>query len=245
MTQHKAYGSAFYEYMTPGNLRSARRVVPLFLERFPVASVLDVGCGWGTWLSAFQEAGIASIHGVDGPWVAPEKLLIPPENFQSVDLEAPLPDLGPFDLVVNLEVAEHLTEARAASFVDDLIRMAPRVLFSAAIPGQGGDDHLNEQWQDYWTKLFTERGMVALDFLRDQVWLDPEVAWWYRQNLLVYVRPELVPEGLSEMPARLSCRVDPENFKSKWSELQRARRSRGYRLGRYLRRLPGRILRRR
>ena len=32
------------------------------------------------------------------------------------------------------------------------------VLFSAAIPGQGGQDHLNEQWPEYWQKKFEVNG---------------------------------------------------------------------------------------
>jgi 2-polyprenyl-3-methyl-5-hydroxy-6-metoxy-1,4-benzoquinol methylase len=55
-----------------------------------------------------------------------------------------------FDLVVSLEVAEHLPASAADQFVNTLVKHGKKILFSAAIPGQGGQDHLNEQWPDYW-----------------------------------------------------------------------------------------------
>ena len=81
---------------------------------------------------------------------------------------------------------------RGERFVADLVALAPVVLFSAAIPGQGGTDHINEQWQDYWARLFAKHDYVALDFLRLKFWNDSRIEWWYRQNIILYVRRDRV-----------------------------------------------------
>jgi hypothetical protein len=49
-----------------------------------------------------------------------------------------------FDLAISLEVAEHLPEGSAGALVSTLIEAAPVVVFSAAIKGQSGTNHINE-----------------------------------------------------------------------------------------------------
>jgi hypothetical protein len=93
-----------------------------------------------------------------------------------------------FDLVNCLEVAEHLDGSRADSFVADLCALGDAVAFSAAIPGQGGTHHVNEQFQSYWIERFRSQGFVPLDCLRHQIWGNDRVAWWYVQNLFLFVR---------------------------------------------------------
>jgi hypothetical protein len=63
-------------------------------------------------------------------------------------------DIRTFDLAICLEVAEHLPPEAAEGFIDSLTRLAPVVLFSAAITFQVGNQHLNGQWPDYWATLF-------------------------------------------------------------------------------------------
>ena len=103
-----------------------------------------------------------------------------------VDLEDELRIGEEFDLALCMEVAEHLTPGRARSFVADLCILAPYVFFSAAIPGQGGTNHLNEQWQSYWAALFNERGYYPIDIVRPAVWHNDSVAYWYSHNALLY-----------------------------------------------------------
>ena len=97
-----------------------------------------------------------------------------------------------YDLVISVEAAEHLPEARAESFVADLVRLGKAVLFSAAVPRQGGDRHINEQWQDYWAQRFATHGYAAVDCVRPVVWNDARVDYWYAQNVLLYVSPDLL-----------------------------------------------------
>ncbi|WP_165585312.1 bifunctional 2-polyprenyl-6-hydroxyphenol methylase/3-demethylubiquinol 3-O-methyltransferase UbiG [Roseococcus sp. SYP-B2431] len=182
------YGREFYLDQQDGSLRSAAAVVPHILESFHPGSVVDVGCGVGTWLSVVRQAGVQDVLGLDGDYVDRSLLKIPPADFLSADLRQPLPVVRGFDLAMCLEVAEHLPEAAGAALVRQLTALAPVVVFSAAIPGQAGTDHINEQWQDYWRARFAAEGFAAYDVIRPRIWNDDRVDFWYRQNLVCYVR---------------------------------------------------------
>src|SRR5262249_5217435 len=148
------YDAAFYEAQADGSLRSARVVVPLVTRLVEPRSVVDVGCGVGTWLRAFVENGVEDVLGVDGAYVDRNRLCIDPARFQAMDLARPQPLGRTFDLAVCLEVGEHLP-TRAAPGLVAMLTAAPVVLFSAAIPGQGGTNHVNEQWPNFWQRLFS------------------------------------------------------------------------------------------
>lgn len=182
------YDAAFYEIVTSTAVDAAREVVPAIVEWLEPASVVDVGCGEGAWLAEFAAAGCRCV-GIDGPQVDPARLLVPRDAFLEHDLEQPLSlDGDRFDLAVSLEVAEHLSPARADGFVDELTWLSDRVLFSAAVPGQGGYGHVNEQPHDYWIRRFEDCG-YAVTALFQRRFADVEaVASWYRANLLLFVR---------------------------------------------------------
>lgn len=194
-----------------------RHVLPVLP---PLNSAVDVGCGVGTWLSVLNRLGVAQVRGLDGPWVDTANLVIPEASFSHHDLRQDLDLKQRFDLAMSLEVAEHLPPDRAPGFVAWLTRLADFVLFSAATPRQGGRNHFNEQWQDYWAGLFHAQGYEPVDCVRARIWDDPRIATWYRQNLLLYVRRDRRAE--LRMPAGptvpLSV-VHPEVFLAK---LQRA-----------------------
>ena len=183
------YSAQFYAGQREGSRRSAERVVPLLVEMFAPKSVVDVGCGLGTWLSVFEECGVTDIEGYDGDWVALGDLRIDPDRFRAADLVQPLHYGRSFSLAVCLEVAEHLPSSAAPTIVDSLIRAAPVVVFSAAYPGQGGTDHVNEQALNYWTSLFSRYGWLQFDVLRPLFWSDKHIEAWYRRNLVIYCSP--------------------------------------------------------
>jgi Methyltransferase domain len=188
MQTNKAYTGHFYEIHKKGARRSAKEIVPLVLELIRPGSVIDVGSGTGTWLSVFKESGIADFLGVDGDWLDRNALEIPADSFLSCDLTKPFRIDRQFDLVVSLEVAEHLPIECAETFVDSLMRLGDVILFSAAIPCQGGTNHVNEQWPDYWVNLFKQKEYIAIDCLRDKLWQNDLVEWWYAQNMLLFIR---------------------------------------------------------
>ncbi len=196
----KKYDTDFYAGQAGPARASAAAMVPLILQAVgPVTSILDVGCGVGAWLAEWASAGIEDYLGVDGDYVDRANLLVSPEHFRAQDLKTPL-DLGRrFDLVTSFEVAEHLPEAVADQFVAGLVRHADVVVFSAAIPGQGGVGHVNEQWQSYWARKFTDLGLETHDDLRWKVWEDDRIEFYYAQNTVIYARPGM----LSSPPAHL------------------------------------------
>jgi SAM-dependent methyltransferase len=198
------YSSDFYQGHLEGAVRSAEKVVPIVIEWLRPRSVVDVGCGLGAWLSVFREHGVERTVGLDGAWVDLSRLKIPPTTFRVVDLAAPPVLDESFDLVVSLEVAEHLPPESADSFVAFLTQLGSVILFSAAVPGQGGTRHRNEQWPEYWTRLFAARGYRVFDTLRWQIWDEPEVDWWYAQNTLFFVREGLGVPALETATPRLS-----------------------------------------
>lgn len=181
------YTENFYKNQKEDSRRSAREIIPLILELIVPKSVIDIGCGVGTWLSVFKEHGV-DIWGVDGDYMDQTLLEIPPEQFLPFDLKQPFNLQRKFDLVVSLEVAEHLPPECAESFVCSLTELGSVVLFSAAIPFQGGTHHVNEQWPEYWIKYFEKKNFVAIDCIRKRIWNIDAVSWWYAQNIFLFVR---------------------------------------------------------
>lgn len=183
-----------HEIIRDGSLQSARVVVPYLDAILQPRHVLDVGCGQGWWLSVWQDLIPGPVLGVDGDYVDRNALEIPEENFVACDLARSMPvsrfkkfesDSGKADLLMSLEVAEHLPAKRADTFVFELCQMSDVILFSAAIPGQGGVGHVNEQWPDYWVERFDRCGFDVSGALRFEFWDDDRVENWYRQNLLI------------------------------------------------------------
>jgi len=182
------YPKEFYLERHENTIHSASTITTILLEYLPrVRSVIDVGCGVGTWLSVLKERGVDKIMGLDGEWVDKDLLQIPRECFSEVDLNQLCNDKKQkYDLAISLEVAEHLPPEKAYEFICFLTNLSDRVLFSAAIPFQGGTNHINEQWQHYWAELFYKKNYIVNDFIRAKIWDDKNIPCWYRQNILVY-----------------------------------------------------------
>lgn len=200
--------------------------MPLLLELYPdVCSVVDVGCGAGVWLARFKERGVERVLGLDGGSAEEHgQLEIKREEYRSADFEHELPADECFDLCLCLEVAEHLTPATATTLVRALCRLSDVIVFSAAIPGQGGLNHLNERWPTYWAGLFAEQNYRPLDCLRGRIWSDARIDWWYRQNLILFVSEKGTRRlSTSGRAAREDSPVDivhPECFRKYRSELE-------------------------
>ena len=185
-----SYQKDYFQWLQVGSLRSAKIVIPYVLDFIKPNSVVDIGCGVGTWLSVFQEKGVKDIVGIDGDYVDQNMLHIPQNAFIALDLTKPIKLNREFDLVVSLEVAEHLPIECAATFVETLTSLGSVILFSAAIPFQGGYNHFNEQWPEYWAALFKKYRYEAIDCIRSKIWNNNDVEWWYSQNILMYVNED-------------------------------------------------------
>ena len=203
------YDRAFYQGHQDGVYQSASIIVPLILSLFPFESVVDVGCGIGTWAGRFIESGVPDVIGMDGDYVERSMLCIPQKRFFAHDLQRPIQFNRRFQLAVCLEVGEHLPETRSRGLVHDLVSLAPCVLFSAALPGQGGTDHINEQYLSKWASLFATHDFVALDLIRHQIWNIAEVNWWYRQNIVLFAH-QTHPLVERHAPAAVLDYIHPE-----------------------------------
>lgn len=189
------YDEHFMDYTGESSRHSAEVITGLLQPLLKVSSVLDVGCATGTWLRAWQSAGVGDIMGVDGDYVSRERLRIEPSRFQSADLSGALSLGRRFDLVQSLEVAEHIAAANADRFVRNLVEHSDGlVLFSAAPPGQGGEFHVNEQPLSYWRERFASHGYHPFDPVRPAISADMAVSFWYRYNVLLYVREDRVDD---------------------------------------------------
>jgi SAM-dependent methyltransferase len=180
------YDQRFFAWVNHTAKRAASELLPIVRDGVRASSVLDVGCGQGAWLSAWQELGVHDCVGIDGSYVRVDALLIPRQQFVGVDLATSWSLGRRFDLVQSLEVAEHLPTTSAEWFVDRICAHGDVVLFSAAQPGQGGENHINERKPSYWAGLFAERGYSAFDFVRPRVRENKEIAPWYRLNIVLY-----------------------------------------------------------
>jgi len=188
------YDAGFYDSFANISYKAAQAVLEEVNIKYTFESVVDFGCGSATWLRAAREIILAKdkkprLLGIDGEYarkIVDSKIA----KFEFSDLEKRIQLDEKFDLAISLEVAEHLSEGRASSFVKDLCASSDVVLFGAAIPGQGGTNHINEQWQDYWFDLFSQQGYLAVDLLKQKFWNDERFTQcpYYVTNTFLYIK---------------------------------------------------------
>jgi SAM-dependent methyltransferase len=212
------YDEAFFASIADDSERSAAIVVPKFLELIQPQSVLDVGCGAGYFLHPCLDAGIEDVLGID--LHLPVDTAVDAKYLSTADLTIPL-DLGRrFDMAICVEVAEHLHAEHADQLIETLCAHAPVVLFSAAIPEQGGEGHYNEQWPEYWQAKFESRHYLFSGQPRIDLWNDRRISYWYRQNLFLAVDPAAVPHRVwrycvTDSPLSTDRLVHPDCWGSK------------------------------
>lgn len=189
-----SYNKGFYIQQMKESRTSASHVLPVLFEYYKPKSVIDIGCGTGSWLAEYVANGVNDIIGIDGDYVDRPMLQIPRDKFLPHDLsKASDIRLGRrFDLAMSLEVAEHIPHDLSQDFIGWITGLADVVMFSAAIPYQGGTDHVNENWIEYWALIFRKFSFYPLDIIRSRIWNNPNVCWWYRQNIIVYARESVM-----------------------------------------------------
>lgn len=194
------YNHRFFSYIEKGAIRSSQAIVPVILKKLYVLSVLDVGCGHGAWLKTWIGHGITAM-GIDGNYINTDDLLVPKDHFISKDLKLPFNLNKNFSLVQCLEVAEHLPASCAESFVNSLCLHSDLILFSAATPGQGGENHVNEKPYSYWRNLFKKQGFIMTDPFRKELITFTDVDPWYKYNTFLFLRHEKLNEELQALNA--------------------------------------------
>lgn len=191
-------------------------IVLASLDKRP-SSLLDIGCGTGTWLAAAKTAGIDDVQGVDGIAVPLDQLAVDRSLIRIHDLRQSLALGRRFDVVLCLEVAEHLDEASGDRLVKSLVQHADAIVFSAACPHQRGQHHVNCQWPVYWQERFNRHGFACDDAVRRLLWNEPRVEVWYRQNMFIAKR-----SSRAGSEDRLAAVVHPDLWDSQNKALESA-----------------------
>ena len=184
------YSNEFYEAQRSKQLNSSMEIVDILCSLFDIKSVVDVGCGSGGFLYEFMRRGIIEVLGIDGHWIKDSDIVIPPTNFARYDITEKFTIPRRFDIALCLEVGEHLKPENAPILVENLTRLSEIVVFSAAIPCQGGTHHVNEQWPEYWCKLFRLHDYDWVDCIRPKIWTSTHVDFVYKQNTIIYTTHE-------------------------------------------------------
>ena len=164
-------------------------------------------------------SGVNDIYGIDGDYVNRNLLFenVTSDEFGALDLSSSFDLNRKFDLAISLEVAEHIDSSSSSTFVDSLCRHSDLVIFGAATENQGGQNHLNEQWPEYWIDLFKKNGFHCYDIIRPLIWENNKIDWWYRQNVLVFSKNKL--NDYSESLSMFSI-IHPDHFNQKLSYIK-------------------------
>lgn len=211
-------GPEYIHTETIHNTRAAGEVLPYVFKLVKPASVIDIGCGTGTWLKIAKKLGANTILGIDGIHADKSLLCIKDEEFMQHDLTKPIIIKKKYDLAICLEVAEHLPEDASDDLIETITGHSDIILFSAALPGQGGQNHINEQWPPYWQKKFAEKGFAVSDFLRDVFWNNNQVDWWYKQNMFIYFKEDVI--STLNKTDHIQIKIHPELFEHKMGQIK-------------------------
>lgn len=223
------YNDAFYRNRNRKSEYAAERILGIVFDELAVKpnSVVDIGCGVGTWLRISKEKyGVKHVLGVDGAYVPQKYLQVSDKEFLAENLEKYEAEKlyqynqnSQFDLAISLEVAEHIDRKYAKEFVNKLCNLSNVVCFSAAIPKQGGDAHVNEQRLSYWVDLFNQNGYLLADIIRSDIWNDKRIPVWYRNNVVLFYKKDVV--DLHTKQAKYICDiVHPEMLEQKVKEYE-------------------------
>jgi SAM-dependent methyltransferase len=168
--------------------RSAAFVVPTLCNLFPwVRSVVDVGCGTGTWLHEFELHGVPKLLGLESGDIPARLLQIEPSQFRIADFGGSWVIEDRFDLALSLEIAQQLPPGSVENFITQLARLSDVIVFSPAVPAVNGQLRWDERGSSFWVAHFELVGYECFDLLRNIFWYEQRVEWGYSQNILIFI----------------------------------------------------------
>ena len=189
------YGGWFYDSCAEDNHRSHPIIARSIIDYLNPSKVIDFGCGDGLLLSHICQEKIDGL-GFEFSKVGLSRARKRGVRVKELDFrQRQLPAEMHGDVVISLEVAEHLEEKYAAFYVECLSVTigAKYLVFSAALPGQGGEGHYNEQPKEYWIDKLGVYGWSldrTLTTAMQENWRSQEVSFYYWQNLLIFSKTD-------------------------------------------------------
>jgi len=187
------YTQNFYESVSVRADLASKAILSIFVDLFEVTSIKDIGCGNGTWLrESLNHSLIQSRIGYDLSSAIESSNPFNNEGiiFRETDLELKNCNFVFTDLTLCLEVAEHLTSESAVQLVKKICESSRYVIFSAATPGQGGFNHINEREFKYWISLFNSHGYTAFDIFREKIQSQKSIPTFYRNNIFLFIKSQ-------------------------------------------------------
>lgn len=185
------YSNEYFNKHCNGSYNSAKIVLKLISSIYEPQTVVDFGCGVGSWLKAAKEIFNGKVLGFDTHIYDGFNMNIDKSEYSMLDITIPLNTTKMFDMAICVEVLEHIEEKYSDEVIKTLCKQSEFIIFSAAVPLQGGTGHVNEQPISYWANKFSKHGYLAIDYLRPHIWNNENVDLWYRNNIIIYVSEKL------------------------------------------------------
>jgi cyclopropane fatty-acyl-phospholipid synthase-like methyltransferase len=183
----KLYKPELYNKIWINGYNFAKLIIPLLQFGLKIESILDIGSGSGGFLYGCQELGINDFLGVDGEHVK-ESLIIPHDKFICKDLKHEFDLKRKFDLIVTLEVVEHIEKDFEDNFFNSLFNHGDLILFSGAQEKQPGIHHVNCQSLEYWIKKFEDNQYKHIDAITNIIRQSSHIPGWYRLNTMLFLK---------------------------------------------------------
>jgi len=182
------YDDYFYEQHMDTKTRSAVSIANVIVDTINPCSVFDIGCGNGIFISELNKRGI-DVLGCDSSKAAIRTSCKNVTIF-AADVTNPIMLNRKYDLVMCVEVAEHIHKKYSDQLIANCINNGERILFTSAPPGQGGIGHINEQPYEFWITKFNKFGFVhdeKMTLCLKEKMRSKKVIWWITENIM-YLR---------------------------------------------------------
>ena len=199
------YDREFQQFLIEHAMKSAKEIMPYIQEILHPKSIVDFGCGTGTWLKVAKD-----LWGGGRNYIERDLLMIQKDEFIATDLTKPVTLERKYDLAMSLEVAEHIDSVYADIFIESICKASDVIFFSAALQGQWGVHHVNEQRLSYWVEKFEKNGFQCFDIIRPRFWYNKNVDLDYRQNCVIFAKKSRDNSDIEKYEGKIMDIAHPE-----------------------------------